>query len=190
MNSPSSLKLVSWNMAHRENTWQHLLNLNADIALLQEACEPPPDIIRQIDTDSSPWKISENGINRPWRSAVVNITKRFPLKWLPQKRLGDAFKDEIEVSRPGTLQFAEVELPSGNRLVVNSMYALWERPHQSTGSSWIYADACVHRLISDISAMIGQESNHRIIAAGDLNILHGYGEYGNKYWSARYASIF
>ena len=31
------VKLVSWNMAHREKSWRYLLESDADIALLQEA---------------------------------------------------------------------------------------------------------------------------------------------------------
>ena len=27
------------------------------------------------------------------------------------------------------------------------------------------------------------QGGHKIIAAGDLNILKGYGEYGNRYWA-------
>jgi hypothetical protein len=63
-------------------------------------------------------------------------------------------------------------------------------PHDSTHSKWIYADASVHRLISDISALIGRQVGHQIITAGDLNILYGHGEYGNQYWAARYRTIF
>jgi len=59
-----------------------------------------------------------------------------------------------------------------------------------TGSNWLYADASVHRLISDLSTFIGTQHNHRIIASGDLNILFGYGKHGNKYWGFRYATIF
>ncbi len=40
------------------------------------------------------------------------------------------------------------------------------------------AHASVHRLISDISTLIGQQRDHKIIAAGDLNVLLGYGDYG------------
>ena len=29
-----------------------------------------------------------------------------------------------------------------------------------------------------------------LLATGDLNILHGYGDYGNAYWAARYATVF
>ena len=66
-----------------------------------------------------------------------------------------------------------------------------EKPHPTTGSSsWIYADAAVYRLISDISVFVGHQSGHRILAAGDLNILHGYGESGSVYWASRYATVF
>ncbi len=59
-----------------------------------------------------------------------------------------------------------------------------------TGSAWIVSDASAHRLVSDLSAFIGTQGGHRILAAGDLNILHGYGEYGNEYWARRYGSVF
>ena len=32
---------LSWNIAHRPQVWTALLDSNADIALLQEAYEPP-----------------------------------------------------------------------------------------------------------------------------------------------------
>ena len=70
------------------------------------------------------------------------------------------------------------------------MYAPWESPHAATGSGWIISDASAHRLVSDLSAFIGSERNHRILAAGDLNILHGHGEDGSAYWAARYETVF
>lgn len=57
-------------------------------------------------------------------------------------------------------------------------------------SSWIYADASVHRLISDLSVLIGRQRGHRIIVAGDLNVLYGYGEGGSQYCKARYDTVF
>ena len=71
-----------------------------------------------------------------------------------------------------------------------SMYGLWERPRELTKSSWIYADASVHRLISDLSIFIGSQSGHQILVDGDLNILHGYGENGSQYWESRYETVF
>ena len=38
--------------------------------------------------------------------------------------------------------------------------------------------------------LIDRQSGHRILVAGDLNILHGYGEYGSGYWAFRYATVF
>ncbi len=34
------------------------------------------------------------------------------------------------------------------------------------------------------------QHGHRIVAAGDLNILHGYGEHGSAHWASRYATVF
>ncbi len=74
----------------------------------------------------------------------------------------------------------------GERITLVSMYAVWEgyRPGP------IYADASAHRLLSDLSGIVHDARSHRIIAAGDLNILHRYGEYGDPYWAARYETVF
>jgi len=48
----------------------------------------------------------------------------------------------------------------------------------------IYPDGSVHRVISDLSSLIGRETGHRLLAAGDLNILYGYGEHGSGYWGS------
>jgi len=37
---------------------------------------------------------------------------------------------------------------------------------------------------------IGQANSHRIIAAGDLNILYGHGEHGSEFWASRYSTVF
>jgi exonuclease III len=37
---------------------------------------------------------------------------------------------------------------------------------------------------------VNDARSHRIVAAGDLNILHRYGEHGISYWAARYATVF
>jgi hypothetical protein len=38
--------------------------------------------------------------------------------------------------------------------------------------------------------LIGHQRGHKILAAGDLNILYGYGERGSSYWRDRYLSVF
>ena len=184
------MKLISWNMAHRKEAWYHLVETGADIALLQEAPAPPRDIALRIGTDEEPWRTDSADAVRPWRTAVVRLSERVQVDWLKPVPIDEAVGGELAVSRRGTLAAAEVRDSNGARYTVVSMYGLWERPHRSTNSRWIYADASVHRLISDLSALIGQQGGHRIIAAGDLNILHGYGEEGSRYWGGRYQTIF
>jgi len=38
------LKILCWNICHRDDAWRRLLDTDADIALLQEASEPPADV--------------------------------------------------------------------------------------------------------------------------------------------------
>ncbi len=184
------LKILSWNMAHRSDSWRWLKDIDADVAILQEASEPPADIASCFDIDPGDWK-TEGRKNRPWRSALVGLNKDVKIDRINTVPLSDSGDGDFGVSRPGTLAAAHVADPqTAERFTLVSMYAIWESLHRSTGSSEIYADASVHRLISDISVLVGYEKGHRVIAAGDLNILYGYGEYQNRYWETRYKSIF
>jgi hypothetical protein len=186
------VKLISWNMAHRKEAWRCLLEGadSADVALLQEAAEPPPDVAARIEVDEEPWHTLGGGSLRPWRTAVVRLSDRVQVSWLTPVSLEQAADGGIAVSLRGTLAAAHVTDPKGVCCTVISMYSSWERPHPSTNSRWIYADAAAHRLISDLTVFIGQQNRHRILAAGDLNILYGYGEYGSRYWAARYDTVF
>lgn len=184
------VKMIAWNIARRDEAWRYLLETDADIALLTEAAEPPADVARRLDVDPAPWRTAGAGVNRPWRAAVVKLSSRVGVQWLESKPLADALPGDLAVSRPGTLAAAIVRPGAADSFVVASMYAAWERSHATTGSGWIYADGSVHRLISDLSALVGQQKGHRILAAGDLNILNGYGEHGSTYWASRYATAF
>ena len=143
----------------------------------------------KIHVDALPWSTAGSS-NRPWRTAVVKLSDRVQLDWFEPKLIDDSGHGDLAVSRLGTLAVASVTTGSGNSFVVASMYAPWEKPHESTNSGWIYSDASVHRVISDLSAFIGQQNKHRLIAAGDLNSIYGYGEFGSSYWASRYATIF
>lgn len=154
----------------------------------QEAIPPPTDLA--IGVDDAPWKTAGAGLTRNWRTAVARISPRASVKWRAPLQLEDAQLGELGVSRLGTLSVADVELPNEPPITVVSMYAPWEKPVTETGSSWIFADASAHRLVSDISFLIGQQNRHRIIAAGDLNVLFGHGEDGSPYWARRYATVF
>ena len=184
-----AVKVISWNIAGKADPWHCLVAMDADVALLQEAGEPPPDLIKPIDVDLAPWRTA--GWDT-WqrRTAVVRLSDRVSVEWIRAKSLGDVDTGEIPVSRPGTLTAAVVTPPDIEPFVVVSMYSFWENPHISTGSSWIVSDASAHCLVSDLSAFIGRQKGHRVLAAGDLNILHGYGEFGSEYWALRYNTVF
>jgi endonuclease/exonuclease/phosphatase family metal-dependent hydrolase len=184
------VKLIAWNIARREDAWRWLLDSDADIALVQEATEPPADVAGKLELDPSPWRTAGAGLNQPWRTAVVKLSNQVEVHWLEAKPIEDARPGELAVSRPGTLAAAILTPLAGEALIVVSIYAPWEKPNSITGSGWIYADGSAHRIISDLSALIGQQTGHRILAAGDLNILYGYGEGGNAYWASRYTTIF
>ena len=180
-------KVIAWNIAGHAEAWQRLASSDADIALLQEAREPPTAVATKIAVDAAPW---QTGASRKWRTAVVGLSNRVALQRFETKPLGDAREGEIGVSRPGTLSAAIVTPSSGEAFLALSIYGAWEEPHPSTPGKFIYADASVHRLISDLSVFIGKRGNRDILVAGDLNILYGYGENGDEYWGRRYDTVF
>ena len=186
------MRIVSWNIAHRHEPWSCLLDMDVDVALLQEAGEPPAAVAGRIETGGAPWLTAGADVYRArrWRTAVVKLSERVKVEWIEAKALAAAGPGELAVSRLGTIAAATVTAPGSEPLVVVSMYAPWESPYAATGSRWIISDASAHRVVSDLSALIGSERNHRILAAGDLNILHGHGDYGSVYWAARYATVF
>jgi endonuclease/exonuclease/phosphatase family metal-dependent hydrolase len=187
--SNAPVKLISWNINRRVEAWQTLLESGADIALLQEASQPPADVATRLEVSPGTWRTA-GAATRPWRATVVKVSDHVAIEWFNTVSIDEASDGDLAVSRIGTLAAAEVIPPSGEPFIVASLYGLWESPHRHTNSDWIYADASVHRLISDLSALIGRSSGHRIIAAGDLNILYGYGEHGSSYWRERYATVF
>ncbi len=187
---PHMMKMIAWNISRRDDAWRYLLDTDADIGLLSEAAEPPPDVAQRLEVDPALWQTAGGGVNRPWRTAIVKLSNRVEVQWLEAKSVSDAMPGDLAVSRPGTLAAAIVTGGTVEPFVVASMYAVWEKPHSITGSGWIYADGSAHRVISDLSGLVGQQMGNRILVAGDLNILHGYGEYGSQYWASRYATVF
>jgi len=185
-----SLKILSWNMKQKESNWQIVLDSGVDVALLQEAKEPPADMeglfIARHDAE-----LAEN--NLPWRAVVASLANNEKFELIPIKKqpLGGSDPEALMVSRPGTLNAVLVRLKeTGEEITVVSLYSTWMNPIRQTGSSWIFADASAHRLISDLSGLIGQQKGHKIIVAGDFNILYGYGEYRSSYWGKRYNTVF
>ena len=66
------IKIISWNIGRRSDAWESLLAMDADIALLQEASEPPRPLPPGVEIDPSPWHTAGSGLNRRRKAAVVN----------------------------------------------------------------------------------------------------------------------
>ena len=183
------MRIASWNIDGRTDTWHCLIAMEADVALLQEAASPPEELRGRIDVDRAPWR-TVGWPGWPRRTAIARLSDRVEVAWITPRAMEDARRGEFTVSRPGTVTAAQVSAPGIEPFLAVSMHSMWEVPHSSTGSGWIIADASAHRVVSDLSTFIGGQGGHRILTAGDLNILRGYGEDGSKYWSGRYGTVF
>ena len=184
------INLLSWNMQQKAGNWQTVHESGVDAAMLQEAKAPPDELKSKIIADwEGEW--AETGL--PWRAAVAGVAASEKIEFVPIKTqpLGGSDPDVLMVSRPGSLAAANIRIrQNGEEIYIVSMYATWMNPIRQTGSRWIFADASAHRLISDLSGLIGSQKKHKIIAAGDLNILYGYGENRSSYWGKRYNTVF
>ena len=182
------LRLWTWNV-NGTGVWDTLAASGIDVALLQEAPPPPAAWSGTVVPDPSDgWATAGWSAGR-WsrRAAIVQVSGAVHVTSRPVGAVGDLDVVAIPVSRPGTLAVADIEVGEESVTVV-SMYGGWER--SADGRRTLYADAAAHRLLSDLSAIVTSLHSHRIIAAGDLNILNRYGEHGNAYWAARYATVF
>ena len=167
------MKIVCWNMkwnGNRERAWALLREMDADIALLQEAGKPPPSVSDWAEVDPEPWRIAgRTGTSVQWRSAVARLSDRVDIEWIESKPIAQAGYYDFAVSRPGSLAAAIVTPKGGSPLTVASMYAVWENYTRHSGrSSATLAAGSLHRMISDLTRLVGRRT--RMIAGGDLNI--------------------
>ena len=112
--------VVSWNIAKRHEAWRQLVDMGADVALLQEAGMPPADVADRVDTgprehwDSHVWN-SQWWEGRGWRglfdrsAMVVRLSDRVEVEWFKQVGpISEVAPDEIAVSGLGTIAAARV----------------------------------------------------------------------------------
>jgi exonuclease III len=182
------VRLWSWNV-NGLRPWETLTSFDIDVALLQEVPAPPTDWPHPVIPDPGDGWATAGWRPGRWsrRTAVVQVSDAVHVEPRVLSGVGDLDAVAIPVSRPGTLAVADVHV--GDQVVtVASMYGGWD--YSADPRRVIYADAAVHRLLSDLAAIITGPTGHKVIAAGDLNVLHRYGEKGDPYWAARYSTIF
>ena len=113
-------RVVIWNIARRHEPWRQLAEMGADVALLQEAGEPPEDVASRVNTgprehgDSHVWN-SDWWEGRGWPdlfdrwAMVVKLSDRVDVEWLKQVGpISEVAPDEIAVSGLGTIAAARV----------------------------------------------------------------------------------
>lgn len=172
------IKVVSWNIEKHEKPWRELVEMGVDVALLQEAGSPPGDLIDLVEyEDRVFW---DRHLYDRW-PLVVKLSDRVEVEWFKQAPpIRDLAEDAIGVSGIGTIAAARVTpiTRKDKAFIVASMYARWLTTNRK--QKFDYSDASAHRIISDLSAFIGSRdpSTHRILAAGDLNMI--YGAIGHK----------
>jgi hypothetical protein len=181
------IRLVSWNIAHKLAPWDELNGVGADVALLQEAGRPGPEWALAVGGDSADrWETALVGGRPRWRTAVIRLTDRVELRPRATLTLQTAkLADDWVISRAGSIAAAEIAIDGGAAFTAVSVYAAWEK----TAAGTLYADGSAHRILSDLSALMPRP-NHRLVIAGDWNVLHGYGEHGDPHWRARYDTVF
>ena len=174
------VKIVCWNIDKRKEPWNRLNEMaergEADVALLQEAGEPPNEFAHLYKND-----IFWDGSYYDRWPLVVQLSERVNVEWFRQVPPFSELDDlEIGASGIGTLAAARVTPRDQQQeaFVVVSMYARWIKFHPLTGHqrSVGASDVSAHRILSDLSTFIYDDrdrSKHRVLAAGDLNMFYG-----------------
>ena len=191
------IKVVNWNIGKTQKPLEQLLEMDADVALLQEV---HPGGYEWLKTAKDGVRVSPQDPWEPWQyehydrwPLVVKLSDRVQVKWFKQTVPTPWVKDdEIAVSGIGTIAAAKIiPVDCAEPFIAVSVYARWFKPHPLVGGP-IYSDASAHRIISDLTAFIGSEdpSTHRILTAGDLNNFYGSTRENPLIWFERDRGVF
>ena len=133
-----AVTVVSWNIARRHAPWRQLLQMDADVALLQEAALPPGDVMALRSATLPPAEHGgpldfgprEAWDSHPWNSdwwhgradalydrwpMVVRLSDRVDIEWFKQiGPIGWAERDEVAVSSIGMIAVARITPRDGS----------------------------------------------------------------------------
>ena len=173
-------------MGRRQAAWDVLAGMHADVALVQEAGSPATSHSLAEAHGVDVWETALLAGRGKWRTAAVRLSDRVDLRRRATVTLeASTSLDDWVVSRTGSVTAADVLVDGVAAFTAVSVYAAWEKV---AGRG--YADGSAHRILSDLSALLVERPAHRLIVAGDWNLLRGYGENGSAYWKARYDTVF
>ena len=179
------LTVVSWNMNQRVDAWEHLRSLvvqhDAAAALVQEAKRPeglpkgwrthPP-----VDDDQR-WRIAVPRYRRATDGAIKETQRWFASAIVSTGNRSIAQREPVELhevvdggfacSHPGQFAVGDIDLDSGRRLTLVSLYGIWDR---MTDSGDLFVEATLHRAISDLTVVFQERAAAYVLVAGDLNV--------------------
>ena len=190
------MKIVCWNMAHSRKSWNELVRMaGVDIALLQEASRLPDDLRNRVAVDDKLWDDHRLWPGRHmaalgYPSVVAQLSDRVCVRFIATGPMGDAFSHDFYTSEWGTLGAAIVSpIDEDESLIVVSMAPYSNAfTHESGSPSRREPIGSLHRLISDLSRLVGRQS--RVIAAGDWVIYPGWSAHTTPIWNEREALHF
>jgi hypothetical protein len=136
----------------RAGAWEHLVNLRADVVLVQEAGFPIPGVRQCV--------AGRKHEQRDWGTAVISYGPK--LSDLPQPVRPSGTRREFAVpdaARLGTLALAVVDIPGVQPVLAVSLHG---RPR--------YAVQSMLRAVSDLLPIFRTPIGNRVLLAGDLNM--------------------
>ncbi len=143
------IKVVCWNVATMSDPWRELIEMDADVALLQEVGTVPEDVRDRVELSPHvPWLSHDPTTGQPhydrW-PMVVRLSDRVKVEWFRQ--IGPTWvapecPGDVAVSGIGTIDAARVVPTTGPQpFIAASMYARWLDPHPTAVGDSIYSDA-------------------------------------------------
>lgn len=188
------LRVCTWNMRHNPAAWERLARLGDEhavqVALVQEAVPPPNPAAWRTHpgpAETLAWRVrAHNNVTRNFASAVIVLDDDLDMEVIDAAPLGEAEYRRFAVSHPGQFAVAAITTPLGGRLTVVSLYGVWDGD-----ARYIYAEATLHRAISDLTILFQDPNHSPLLLAGDLNVYRDWAraERGAA-WAPRYDTVF
>lgn len=168
------MNILCLNMAHRRKSWDALAAMpEIDVGLLQEASRVPNEYRGLFEVDERLWE-SDCGSPRGYPSVVARLSERVDARFIRTRSIPCAGGHDFYTSEWGTLGAAVVKpAGAGEPITLVSMAPCYNQYTRESGLPSRYETIdSVHRLISDLSRLVGKKS--RVIAAGDWTINRGW----------------
>ena len=141
-----AIKVVCWNIAKMHDPWRELVEMDADVALLQEVGTVPEDVRDRVELSPyEPWFKRERDPTTGYSHydrwpMVVRLSDRVRVERFQQ--VGPTWIDperpkDVAVSGIGTIEVAKVIPKAGPEpFIAASMYARWLGPHPTAVGDW------------------------------------------------------